>query len=45
MVVGGVGEQIDAFLRDLQPIGGTELAALGSDEFIQPAELLHHFSP
>ena len=45
MVVGGVGEQIDALLCDLQPIGGTELAALGSDELIQPAELLHHYSP
>ena len=45
MVIGGVGEQIDALLRDLQPIGGPELTALGSDELIQPAELLHHFAP
>ena len=45
VIIGRVGEQVDALLRDLQPIGRTELAALGSDELVQPTELLHHFSP
>ena len=45
MVIGGVREQIDALLCDLQPIGRTELAALGSYELVQPTELLHHFAP
>jgi hypothetical protein len=45
MVIRGVSEQVDTILGDLQPIGGTQLRALRRNELVQPAELLHHFSP
>ena len=39
VIVGGVGEQIDAVLGDLQPLRRTELPALRRDELVQTAEL------
>ena len=44
MIVGGVGEQVDTVLVDLEPFGGAQFCALCCDELVQPVELLHHFS-
>ena len=41
MVVGGVGEHIDAVLCDLEPLRRTDLAALRRDQLIEPTEGFH----
>jgi hypothetical protein len=37
VVVGGIGEQVDPVLADLQPLSGTQLGTFGCDEFVGPS--------
>ena len=41
MVVGGVGELVHPFLGDLEPVRGTEVAALRGPELVQVFEHRH----
>jgi hypothetical protein len=41
VIVGGVSENVDAVLCDLEPFRRTELAALRRDQLIEPTKGFH----